>query len=97
MLGSNEFKKRVTKEFGQTDLGQLRKALENKPRAIEIVKLLCVHFKLVQKAICRNQAAKRQSNPIRAFALNACRHYGDTTSGKIGRQEALEPELRPQS
>ncbi len=41
MLGSNEFKKRVTKEFEQTDISQLRKALENKPQAIEIIKLLC--------------------------------------------------------
>ncbi len=83
VLGNREFKKRVTKEFERTDLSQLRKALENKLQAIEIVKLLCVHFKVTRKAICRNQAGKRQSNPSRAFAMYACRHYGDNSQKQI--------------
>ena len=37
VLGSNEFKKKVAKEFEQTDLSELRKALENRPQAIEII------------------------------------------------------------
>ena len=88
VLGSHEFKKTVTEEYEETDLGQLRKALENKPQAEEIIKLICEHFKVTQKAICQNQAGKRQSNPVRTFAMFACRHYGDNSQKQIA--EAFE-------
>ena len=88
VLGSHEFNKRVIDKFEETDLSQVRKALENKPQIMEIIKLICKHFNVTQKDICQNQPGKRQSNPVRAFAMFACRRYGDNSQKQIA--EAFE-------
>ena len=83
VLGDNEFRKSVTREFERIDLAHLRKSLENKLQAKEMIKLICALFKVSKNSICRYQAGMHHSNPVRSFAMYVCRHYGDNSQKQI--------------
>ena len=83
VLGSAEFKEDTLEALEETDLNEKRKALNNRPSVDEIIRLLCQYTKSNEKRIREKPLGRRKPNPIRAFSMYACRHYGRASQKQL--------------
>ena len=83
VLGSPEFKKSAIESSKETELDEPGKALINKPDTDEIIKLVSHYAKTNKQDIRVKPKGKRQPNAIRAFAMFACRCYGDSSQKQL--------------
>ena len=83
VLGSPAFKKSAIESSKETELDEVTKALINKPSTDEIIKLVCHYAKANEQDIRVKPKGKRQPNATRAFAMFACRRYGDSSQKQL--------------
>ena len=88
VLGSADFKEQALKTFEETNIDEVRMSLNNKPCADEIIKLVCQCTKTKQLSLISKPKGRRSANPSRAFAMYACRRYGDCSQKQLA--EAFE-------
>jgi putative transposase len=87
VLGSAEFKEGRKEFIEAIDLDEIN-GLNNKPATDEIIKLICEYAKTQELSVRSKPKGKRPANPIRAFAMYACRRYGDSSQKDLA--EAFE-------
>ena len=78
VLGDAEFKEEARQASDENKL-DLTPFLNNKPSTDEIIRLICQYSKMDEETIRDNRKGKRQSHSVRAFAMYACRLFGDAS------------------
>jgi len=79
VLGGTEFKESAIEAFEKTDPDEIRTALNNKPSVDEIIKLVCQHANTKERRVKTKPKGKRKPDPVRVYAMYACRRYGDAS------------------
>jgi len=83
VLGSAEFKEDAIETFEETELEQIRNALNNRPSTDEIIRMVYQYGKTGEESIRAKAKGRREVNPYRAFAMFACRHYGGASQKQL--------------
>jgi len=82
VLGDAEFKEEAQQIFDDNKL--IPKAVwNNKPDCDEIIQLVAEYTQKKPQAICGKVPNKHVRNAERAFAMYACRHYGDASQKEL--------------
>ena len=76
ILGDASFKETAFEIKDETDVDELRRALANRPDTDEMIGIVARLFKVDEFYLTENKQGKRQSCPIRGFAMYACQYYG---------------------
>ena len=82
VLGDAEFKEQALQASDKSEL-DLTPFLNNKPSTDEIIRLICQYTKKEQEIIRCKTVGKRESNGDRAFAMYACRLFGDASQKEL--------------
>jgi len=83
VLGDKGFREMVREETQEIDLGILRRVLQDRPAADEIITITAQLFDVEEKTIRQKAAGRRTPNSARAFAIYACQKYGGLTLNEI--------------
>lgn len=84
VLGSGEFKENVVERVEEFEEKILEEgAITNKPSADEIIEKISEYGNISQSELRQNSAGIRVPNPLRGFALYACRQYGGISKKEI--------------